>query len=250
MDKREFSLLDLLQLLKIRWWIVFLAALFVAAGVGVYSYFSYEPTYSSEIQVYVSVQNSDQGSAGEDVSQVNWALRVLKTYVELLKTDDFFEQVSDIYKGRFPAAWEEQPYTALRLAGCTEFMTSEDTFTFTVRITTNNKEASYNLCKIFEELAPQQIKNLTGRDAIKISDGAELAVKEANSRNMRRNIMLGFLIGAALAFVIIVIVDVCDVRIKTEEDIVDKYPYPLLGSVPNFENARKRGYGYYGKSKK
>ena len=245
MEKRDFSLLDILQLLKLRWWIILLAAIIFAGGAGVFSYFSYEPTYSSSVTVYVNDQTGQDTNTADDVSQVKWAKEVVNSYLALLKTNDFMEEISSEYRARFPQAWEERTYSALKLSkSCVKYTIIEETYLFTFTVTTHDKEASYNIGKIFEELAPNKITEVTGKDAIKIADSSRVAIEASNSRNMARNSILGFLIGAILAFLIVLIVDVSDVRIKDEDDIVDSYNVPLLGSVPNFESAKKKGYGY------
>ncbi len=245
MEKRDFSLLDILQLLKLRWWILFLAAIIFAGGAGVFSYFNYEPTYSSSVTVYVNDQTGQDTNTADDVSQVKWAKEVVNSYLALLKTNDFMEEISSEYQARFPEAWAEKTYSATKLSkSCVKYTIIEETYLFTFTVTTNDKEASYNIGKIFEELAPKKITEITGKDAIKIADSSRVAIEASNSRNMARNSILGFLIGAILAFLIVLIVDVTDVRIKDEDDIVDSYNVPLLGSVPNFESAKKKGYGY------
>lgn len=245
MVKKDFSLLDILQLLKIRWWIIALAAILFAGGGIAYSNFTYEPTYSSSVTVYVNDQTSQDSSAAEDVSQVNWALKVIKNYVEILKTNDFMEDISNTYQERFPEAWAEKNYTATRLkTKCVSYDVTDETYLFTFTVTTHDKNVSYNIGKIFEELAPKQILEITGKDAIKIADSARLAVGTANSKNMARNTIMGFLIGAVLSFLVVLIIDISDVRVKDEDDLIENYQLPLIGSVPNFESARKRGYGY------
>lgn len=249
MEKREFSLIDIQQLLKVRWWIILLAAIVFACGGGLYSYFTYEPTYSSSVTLYVNVQTVQNDSASDEVSQVNWALKVVTNYLEILKTNDFMEEISDTYKEKFPKAWEQKTYSATKLASkCVQYTAIEDTYLFTFTVTTHDKNVSRNIGEIFEDLAPKKILEITGKDAIKVADGARTAETPSNSRNMMRNAIMGFIIGAVLSFLIVLIIDISDVRIKDEDDIIDNYNVPLLGSVPNFESAKKKGYGYgYGK---
>jgi len=61
---------------------------------------------------------------------------------------------------------------------------------------------------------------------------------------------MGALIGVIISFLLVFLIDITDIRIKKEEDIINNYPIPLLGTIPNFEMAqkKKKGYGYgYGK---
>ena len=245
MEKRDFSLLDIMQLLKIRWWIILLAAIVFAGAGGVFSYLTYEPEYSSSITVYINDQNSQETNSADEVSQVKWAKEVVNSYLALLKTNDFMEDISAAYQTRFPEAWAEKTYSGEKLAkSCVAYTRIEETYLFTFTVTTHDKEASYNIGKIFEELAPAKILEITGKDAIKIADTARVATIPANSRNMARNTIMGFLIGAILSFLIVLIIDISDIRIKDEDDIIENYTVPLLGSVPNFESAKKKGYGY------
>ncbi len=245
MEKRDFSLLDILQILKTRWWVMLLVAILFAFGGGAYSYLTYVPTYSSSVTVYVNDQTGQDTNAADDVSQVNWALKVVNNYLELLKTNDFMEEISAEYEARFPEAWAEKTYSATKLASnCVKYTAIKETYLFTFTVTTQDKEASYNIGKIFEELAPKKILEITGKDAIKIADSSRMAVSTANSRNLVRNTIIAFVVGTVLAFLVLLLIDVSDVRIKDEDDIVENYSVPLLGSVPNFESAKKKGYGY------
>lgn len=245
MVKKDFSLLDILQLLKIRWWIIALAAILFAGGGIAFSNLTYEPTYSSSVMVYVKDQPTQNSSAAEDVSQVNWALKVTKTYVEILKTNDFMEKISKKYETDCAELWAKKNYTATRLkTKCVQYDATDETYLFTFTVTTHDKDVSVSIAKIFKELAPQQIIDITGRDGIKIADGPSIPVNAANSKNTARNTIMGFLIGAVLSFLVVLIVDVTDVRIKDEDDLIENYQLPLIGSVPNFESAKKRGYGY------
>ncbi len=245
MEKRDFSLLDILQLLKVRWWIILIAAVVFASGASVFRFFTYEPTYSSSVTVYVNDQTSQDTNTADDVSQVKWAKEVVNSYLALLKTNDFMDDLSTEYQGRFPDAWKEKTYSGEKLSkSCVKYTIIEETYLFTFTVTTHDKEASHNIGRIFEELAPKKISDITGKDAIKIADSARIASEPANSRNMMRNGVVGFLIGAILSFIVLLIIEVSDIRIKDEDDIIDHYSVPLLGSVPNFESAKKKGYGY------
>ena len=245
MEKRDFSLLDVMQLLKLRWWIIILAAIIFAGAGGVLSYLTYEPQYSSSITVYINDQSSQETNTADEVSQVKWAKEVVNSYLALLKTNDFMEDISKAYETRFPDAWAEKTYSGEKLGkSCVTYTRIEETYLFTFTVTTHDREASYNIGKIFEELAPNEIREITGKDAIKIADSARVATLPSNSRNMARNTIMGFLIGVILSFLVVLIIDISDIRIKDEDDIINSYSIPLLGTVPNFDSAKKKGYGY------
>jgi len=50
-----------------------------------------------------------------------------------------------------------------------------------------------------------------------------------------KKIALGAIIGAFAAAAYIILRNILDIRIKTEEELIEKYNIPVLGSIPNFE---------------
>lgn len=246
--KRDVNLLDIIHLLKKRWWIMLVAAIVLAAAAVMYSEVTYKPTYTTTVKIYVKsdIQSSEGGSANDDVSAATWAQRVVKNYMEILKSEDFMQIVSAEYEKQYPDDWAKQPYGSKWLSNSVKFQPIENTSIFTVSITTKNKDHSYQLGKVLEEEAGKHIEDITGKKVIEISDHAREATAPSNDKNLIRNVVMGMLIGILVSFLIVFIVDVSDVRIKKEEDIVDNYPVPLLGTIPNFEVAmknKKKGHG-------
>ena len=61
---------------------------------------------------------------------------------------------------------------------------------------------------------------------------------------------IAFLVGAVLTFVIAFIIDISDQSIRGEDEFINQYDIPLLGSIPDFDNINTSpNYkGYYGKA--
>ena len=53
--------------------------------------------------------------------------------------------------------------------------------------------------------------------------------------NIRRNTMVGFLAGAVVMVVTVLLVELLDTRVKRPEDIEDVLQIALLGVVPNLD---------------
>ena len=52
------------------------------------------------------------------------------------------------------------------------------------------------------------------------------------SPNLTTNVMLGAVIGAAVPYVIALVYFLLDTRIKTEDDVKNRFAYPILGQIP------------------
>lgn len=247
--KRDVNLLDIIHLLRKRWWIMLIAAIVLAVGAVIYSEITYKPTYTTTVKIYVKgdLQSTEGSSANDDVSAATWAQRVVKNYMEILKSEDFMEIVSTKFEKEYSEDWEEQEYGSKWLSNSVKFQPIENTSIFTVSITTKYKDHSLHLGKVFEEEASKHIEDITGKKVIEISDHAREASSPTNDKNLVRNVVMGVLIGVLASFLVVFIIDISDVRIKKEEDIVDNYPVPLLGTIPNFEvvmKNKKKGHGF------
>ncbi len=250
MNKRDFTLNDLLTIFRKRWWIMLLCALLVGSCFGFYSIKTYVPEYTASVTFYVS-PSSEMEQAGwdssNDTAKVNWALKVINSYMAIIKTTDFSQALNDAYADdeKLDGEYEKLGFDALKVRKSISMsIISEDATLFKVNIKTPYKEASFNLAQKLQELVPTQIANVTKTtDTVHVADTAKMPAGLSNSDNMARNTAIGFMLGALLSFLVLFLIEVFDVRIMSEEDIVNNYTTPLLGTVPLFhsDNRSKRG---------
>ena len=92
-------------------------------------------------------------------------------------------------------------------------------------------------------MAPKRIAGFVEGSSAKIVDYASVA-KKPYTPSYKKNITLGFLMGALLACIVLTLRYLFDMRIKTEEDLKQYFNAPVLGVIPSFEQKRKNGYGY------
>ncbi len=246
MEEREINLMDLLRLFAKRWWIIAIVAAICASALGVYSKVTYTEQYTADVTLFVTSndKNEDQNIT-QNMYEVNWALKVIKNQMELLQTPAFYKDMAKTYVEKYPELSKKYPYNDKMLANCISYNATEDTYLFDFSVTTADPEVSYALACVFEECAPKKIFNVTEIDSLRIASGAEKPTAPSNGNNIARNVVIGFFVGALLTLVIVFVIDMLDVRIKSEEDLVKSYPYPILGSIPNFDSVKKKkGYRY------
>ena len=59
-----------------------------------------------------------------------------------------------------------------------------------------------------------------------------------SSPNIRRNTMIGFLAGAVVMIVTVLLIELLDTRVKRPEDVEDVMQIALLGVVPNLDKLK------------
>lgn len=100
-----------------------------------------------------------------------------------------------------------------------------------------NEKKSKKSCIIFNsirEVASEKIKSVTKVQDVTPLEKAQLPSKPS-SPNIKRNTMIGMLIGGLFTIVIIVIKEVLDDRVKRPEDVEEALGMTLLGIVPNID---------------
>ena len=251
MNKRDFTLYDLVAVFKKRWWIMLVCALVLGSCFGFYSVNSYVPEYTSAVTFYVS-PSTEVGVEGDwqsndDTAKVNWALKIINTYMGIIRGNDFSARLDEAYRTNeeWGGEYEKLAFDSSIVKNSISMsIVSDDATLFKVIIKTPYKEASYDLAKELETLVPNFIAGVTKvNNTVHVADSAKMPSGLSNSDNMARNTAIGFMLGALLAFLVLFLIEVFDVRIMSEEDIVDNYTTPLLGTIPLFQsdNRSKRG---------
>ena len=64
------------------------------------------------------------------------------------------------------------------------------------------------------------------------SQGAEPKNGALISPNITTNTLLGAVIGAVLPYAVVLVYSILDTRIKTEDDIKNRFQHPILGQIP------------------
>ena len=70
---------------------------------------------------------------------------------------------------------------------------------------------------------------------MKILDHANLPVSPS-SPNIPLNTLIGILLGAILSVLMIFVTEMMDTRIKSADDLGDRYTLPVLGVIPSAEH--------------
>jgi capsular polysaccharide biosynthesis protein len=187
--------------------------------------FLVKPTYVSSVKLYVYAKDTTSNAQYNSLNDLNYAQKIVNTYVEMLRTDSFYKSVKDSSK---------VDYSIDELKKMIQFTILNDTEVFQISVSSHNPEESKEIADTITGLAPKTISSIKESASLKVVDSASFPTKAA-SPNILLDSVMGFLLGIAASMIYIILKEMLDVRIKQEDDLTARYNIPILGAIPAFE---------------
>lgn len=232
MQENVYATIDLRdygRLLLKRIWIVVLCVVLLGTATLIYTKVAVDPLYEARISVYVN-NSSQKGSSYVSSSDLAVARVLAETYVNIIQSDRVLDQV--IQKTGINAK-------ASQLRGLIQAEPVNETEMFQVVVTTPNAQLSADIANTIAEVAPGVIAEIIEGSSAKIIDFAKVPEKPA-SPNVGKNAVVGALVGLILAAIIVFLEMILDTRIQGQEDLVRICDMPMLGSIPDMNEATSK----------
>lgn len=150
---------------------------------------------------------------------------MVKDYQEVITSNEVLSSVIDK---------EKLSMTTDELSSKISVIVPEDTRVISISVEDGNAQEAADIANAVREVAAEKIKAVTKVDDVTALEAAEVP-KEPSSPNIKRNTLIGFLAGAFLAIIGIVVIEVLDDRVRRPEDIEEVLGMTLLGVVPDID---------------
>ena len=247
MDKNQENIeLDLKHIfltLRFRIWVVILAGIVCAAAAFFYAYFFVAPTYTSSVTIYVNNTYVDNQIISP--SQLNAAQDLADTYMVILKSRSVLGKVAD---------QTNLGYSSDKLNAMISAHAINETEVFSVRVTCTDYKHAAIIANAIADVLPVKIAEVVEGSSVKVVDYAEENPSPVGP-SYSKYVILGATIGALLSAILVILVDINDTTISSEEYLPSVYPkVPLLAVISEFDEGKAnyhKGYrGYYQSDKK
>ena len=224
MNAKETSTIeiDVIVLLKSLWqkkFLILFVSLLVAALAFLGSTFLLQKEYTSTTRIYV-VNRTDNNITNQDLQAGSY---LVNDYKEIITSADVMNQV--INK-------ENLSLKPSELSKKVAVTIPTDTRVISISVEDSNAKEAARLANAVREAATTKIKEVT-----KVEDVTTLEVAKVSntpsSPNIKRNTLLGFLVGAFLSMAAVILTEVLDDRVKSAEDVENRLELTLLGTVPD-----------------
>lgn len=219
--------IDVFAMLKTLWKrkfsIVLVALVFAIAAFG-YSAFLAKKEYQSTSRIYVvSRQNQDNNALTNSDLQAGSYL--VKDYREIILSQNVLTQAIEELK---------LDMTPAELSKKISVSVPTDTRILSITAKDGDPKEAARIANGLRNVAAEKIISVTKVSDVTTLDEAEVP-QTPSSPNIRRNVLLGFIAGAGLMVVLMVVVEVLDDRVKRPEDVEELMGLTLLGIVPDIK---------------
>ena len=219
--------IDVFAMLKTLWKrkfsIVLVALVFAIAAFG-YSAFLAKKEYQSTSRIYVvSRQNQDNNALTNSDLQAGSYL--VKDYREIILSQNVLSQAIEELK---------LDMTPAELSKKISVSVPTDTRILSITAKDGDPKEAARIANGLRNVAAEKIISVTKVSDVTTLDEAEVP-QSPSSPNIKRNVLLGFIAGAGLMVVLMVVVEVLDDRVKRPEDVEELMGLTLLGIVPDIK---------------
>ena len=219
--------IDVFAMLKTLWKrkfsIVMVALVFAIVAFG-YSAFLAKKEYQSTSRIYVvSRQNQDNNALTNSDLQAGSYL--VKDYREIILSQNVLSQAIEELK---------LDMTPAELSKKISVSVPTDTRILSITAKDGDPKEAARIANGLRNVAAEKIIAVTKVSDVTTLDEAEVP-QSPSSPNIRRNVLLGFIAGAGLMVVLMVVVEVLDDRVKRPEDVEELMGLTLLGIVPDIK---------------
>lgn len=230
--------IDLKELIQMFWekriQIILVIAIFMVIGV-IYTLGFVEPKYQATTSLLLAT-NSAQSAAGIDTSitttDVTLNSKLVSTYSKLVKSDKVVRTVIS----NLSLNMEES--TLKKIVSVTA---AEDTEFIEVSVKYDDPVLATKIANEMAKVFIENVKEFYGVENVHIVDAAEVPQAPYNINHVRDIIIFAF-IGIVVAFAYVLLANMLDTTVKSEEDIEKITGLSVLATIPLYEdeNSKRR----------
>lgn len=214
------------------WLIILIGALFAGIAFGATKIFI-KPTYRCGFSAYVNNAHNKESLTYQDI---NAGKQLVDTYVTVIRSNKIL------------AAAAESVGVDLSVGALKKTVTASvqgETEVISVYVENRDPQTAYVLANAIANTAPTYMSDIVEGSSMKIID-YPMYSDTRYKPNYIHYALLGFLVGALLVAIKVIIDTLRDNKVKSEHEIEERFSIPVLGVIPDvLQSSEKNSKGYY-----
>ncbi len=238
-QKEEYIEIDLLRLLRALWkrggTILLSVLLCGAAGFGL-AFWVIPPEYQASALLYVNNSSISVGSTSISLSDLSASQTLVDTYIAILQTRLTLNEVLE----RLDLDYDYEEFCEM-----IEAKAVNHTEIFEVTVTSRDPREAERIANTITVVLPSKIAQIVDGSSVRTVDYAVVPEK-CYSPSITVCTLVGILVGVLLSCGVVVVQELLDEQIHSEEELLQSYSLPVLAAVPDMLAPQAgQGYGSY-----
>ena len=235
-DKRELDITRIIWELVHKAWIIILAGVIVASVVCLYTINCITPIYKASALLYVNNFSEDVQSKVVRVADtdIDTSQALVGTYIAFLSSDQVLSGVAEELGGGYTPEMIESMLSASSV---------NDTELFRITVSHPNPGEAERIANLVTDKSIEIVSQYLEGSSVKVVDYAEVP-KEKSYPSTSKNTIMGFMAGAVLASLVIILLMLFNEKVSSEKDIEALFDEPIIGRIPDLNQVYGEGYHY------
>lgn len=221
MDEKEIDLLEAWKILKKRKWLIIYTTILCTIITAAICLFIITPVYQAVTRIVIVKENAKLFYEDKYTdSDIQMYQQLIKTYIEIAKSDS----VVDATVANF------SQYPADKIKKSLNVVSNTGTQILELRVKYPSPDTAANVANVYAENFIKQCNDILPAGQLSILDKAKVPSGPVSPRVLM-NTAITFLIGLMSSTGIAFLMEYCDTKIRTEEQIEMKLHIPVLGAI-------------------
>lgn len=215
--ENSLDLSKFITAIKKNWKLVLLLPIIFMLISVLITLFLMKPEYEANTQVLVNQKEKNSELMAQEV-QSN--IQLVNTYSEILKSPRILDEV----------AKKNKKYSASDIKGMLTVTTQAESQILNVNVENGSKKDAEKVANDIANVFSDKMPDIMNVDNVSVLSSAKGTASKV-SPNLLLNLAIGLILGLILSLIVIVLKEMFDKRIRTEEDIEKELNIPVLGSI-------------------
>lgn len=218
-EEYEIDLLEVLEVIKKKFWAILLAAVIFASSTAVYCFVFATPIYNATSKIYILSQSTSITS----LADIQIGTSLANDYLELIKSRPVVNQVIEHL---------DLDYDYDAVVGMLKLENPSNTRIIKITVTGADQVEIQNMANEFASVSKRQISTIMKTDEPTVVEDAifpESPIKPQKAKT----VAIAFLIGAMLQAAVCVFKNILDDSIKGKEDVEKYLGLSVLAYMPD-----------------
>lgn len=226
-DEIQIDLVEIIHVMLHKLWVIVLCAAVGALSTGIYTKVFVTPQYSTAATIYILSNNASVSGVNLNLSLSE---QLTADFMLLAKSRPVVEQVIE-------ELGVDMTYG--QLAGNVRVENPSGSHMMRVIATNPNPELAKDIANTMADVVSTRIAEVMNTDKPNIMEEAVVPGRQS-SPNLRKNVMVGGLVGAGLAIGALLLLYLLDDTIKTEDDVKKYLGVNTLAAFPEQKKAKRK----------